>query len=258
MEAKVPSRQLGTESRTSRLAIASVSTVAWASGSRPVDTSAWSRKERSKRRLWPTSTAPPTNSRNEGSISPARGASDTIASLMPVSAVMNGGIRWSGRTKVWYVASSSPPRNRAAATSVSDAVAGDPPVVSTSTTTKVTWLRGVPSSSEDRCAAMLIGTQCSERVFGFRGPGGLFADGYRGAMGATASTRYRCAACGNLTRFDVVTGRRTKAFHHYSVGGDLAVEEEEVLEERIESVSCRWCGNGGAVETIESAPSTAG
>jgi len=82
--------------------------------------------------------------------------------------------------------------------------------------------------------------------------------GYRGVVDTSASVRYRCAACGNLTRFDVVTSRRTRAFHHYSVGGELAVEEEEVLAETVESVSCRWCGNGGSVETIESAPSAAG
>jgi len=75
--------------------------------------------------------------------------------------------------------------------------------------------------------------------------------------GATPATdpseavRYRCAACGNLTRFDVVTTRRTKAFHHYSVGGELTVEEVEVLEESVEDVTCRWCGNGNAVEVIE-------
>jgi hypothetical protein len=56
--------------------------------------------------------------------------------------------------------------------------------------------------------------------------------------------RYRCGECGNLTRFDVVTTRRTKAFHHYSVAGDLTVEDEEVLDEHIDDVSCRWCGAG--------------
>lgn len=65
-----------------------------------------------------------------------------------------------------------------------------------------------------------------------------------------AAVRYRCAACGNLTRFDVTSTRRTKAFHHYTVGGDLRVEEEEVLAESVEEVSCRWCGSGRAVETI--------
>ena len=63
------------------------------------------------------------------------------------------------------------------------------------------------------------------------------------------ASRYRCTACGNLTRFDVVTTRRTRAFHHYSVGGDLTVEDEVVLDERVESVECRWCGaSGDAVE----------
>ena len=62
-----------------------------------------------------------------------------------------------------------------------------------------------------------------------------------------ASPRYRCTACGNLTRFDVVTARRTSAFHHYTVGGELRIEEERVLEERVEDISCRWCGTGASV-----------
>ena len=45
-----------------------------------------------------------------------------------------------------------------------------------------------------------------------------------------SGTRYRCNACGNLTRFDVVGTRRTRAFHHYNMGGELTVEEEDVLE----------------------------
>jgi hypothetical protein len=64
------------------------------------------------------------------------------------------------------------------------------------------------------------------------------------------SPRYRCTACGNLTRFDVVESRRTKAFHHYSVGGELTVEDETVLHHEVESVTCRWCGTGTAVETL--------
>jgi hypothetical protein len=64
--------------------------------------------------------------------------------------------------------------------------------------------------------------------------------------GMVATARYRCSACGNLTRFDVVTARRSRAFHHYSIGGELQIEEEEVLEERVERVSCRWCGATGA------------
>lgn len=69
---------------------------------------------------------------------------------------------------------------------------------------------------------------------------------------ATDVVRYRCAACGNLTRFNVVTTRRTSAFHHFSVGGELAVEDVEVLEESVEEVTCRWCGNGNSVEILES------
>ena len=65
--------------------------------------------------------------------------------------------------------------------------------------------------------------------------------------------RYRCSACGNLTRFDVVMSRRTRAYHHYTVGGDLHIEDEAVLDEQVEDVTCRWCGNGGSVERIEGA-----
>jgi hypothetical protein len=61
-------------------------------------------------------------------------------------------------------------------------------------------------------------------------------------------TRYRCAACGNLTRFDVTVTRRTRAFHHYSLGGELTVEDTEVLSEVVEEVSCRWCASPRAVE----------
>ena len=45
---------------------------------------------------------------------------------------------------------------RAAATSVSEPLAGDPPVVSTSTTTKVTWWSGVPRSSKDPWRATVM------------------------------------------------------------------------------------------------------
>ena len=69
-------------------------------------------------------------------------------------------------------------------------------------------------------------------------------------------TRYRCAACGNLTRFDVTVTRRTRAFHHYTVGGDLTVETEQILSEDLEDVSCRWCGSGRAVEELR--PSESG
>ena len=65
--------------------------------------------------------------------------------------------------------------------------------------------------------------------------------------------RYRCSACGNVTRFDVVTDRRVRAFHHFSVGGELTVEDEEVLDERVVEASCRWCGHGRALEALDGA-----
>ena len=62
--------------------------------------------------------------------------------------------------------------------------------------------------------------------------------------------RYRCNACGNLTRFTVVSWRRTRAFHHFTLGGELAIEDEETLAEEIEEVACRWCGTGASVEEL--------
>jgi predicted nucleic acid-binding Zn ribbon protein len=61
------------------------------------------------------------------------------------------------------------------------------------------------------------------------------------------STRYRCTACGNLTRFDVTSTVRSRAFHHYTVGGELERQDVEILNESVEDVSCRWCGSGGSV-----------
>lgn len=64
------------------------------------------------------------------------------------------------------------------------------------------------------------------------------------------TTRYRCTACGNLTRFDVTVTRTTRSFHHYSVGGELQVDDVRVLSEHLDDVSCRWCGHGKAVEVM--------
>ena len=70
-------------------------------------------------------------------------------------------------------------------------------------------------------------------------------------------TRYRCAACGNLTRFDVTSTRRTRAFHHYTVGGELTIEDEQVLSEVVEEVSCRWCNSAKSVEALADSEATA-
>lgn len=66
-------------------------------------------------------------------------------------------------------------------------------------------------------------------------------------------SRYRCKACGNVTRFDVLATRRTKSFHHFSVGGELVVEEQEVLGEHVEQVTCRWCSGSRSVEEMPAA-----
>lgn len=68
-----------------------------------------------------------------------------------------------------------------------------------------------------------------------------------------AVTRFRCTSCGNLTRFDVTTTRRTRAFHHYTVGGELEVEDVTVLAEDLEAVECRWCGPAGVVVELDAA-----
>jgi len=69
-----------------------------------------------------------------------------------------------------------------------------------------------------------------------------------------ATTRYRCTACGNLTRFDVTVTRRSRAYHHYTLGGELQIDDFELLSEEVESVSCRWCGtSANVVEHVDDA-----
>lgn len=63
-------------------------------------------------------------------------------------------------------------------------------------------------------------------------------------------SRWRCAHCGNLTRFDVVRSSRSREFWHVDMGGVPEIEETEILEETIEAVLCRWCGHGDRVEMV--------
>jgi hypothetical protein len=63
-------------------------------------------------------------------------------------------------------------------------------------------------------------------------------------------TRYRCGACGNLTRFDVLTQQRARRFVHYTLAGDPEIEEEEILDEVVERVTCRWCGSADQIERV--------
>jgi hypothetical protein len=62
--------------------------------------------------------------------------------------------------------------------------------------------------------------------------------------------RWRCGGCGNLTRFDVVRSRRTAEFWHFDLAGDVVVEDTEVRDETVESVTCRWCGRADAIEVV--------
>lgn len=66
---------------------------------------------------------------------------------------------------------------------------------------------------------------------------------------------YVCAGCGNKTRFDVIETKKVRAFHHYTLGGELTVEEEEVLERTVQQIVCRWCGaSGDAIQGSQVAP----
>lgn len=69
-----------------------------------------------------------------------------------------------------------------------------------------------------------------------------------------AAHRWRCSGCGNLTRFDVTRTRRTTEFWHFDLAGDHRVEETEVREESVESVTCRWCGRSDAIEVVPRQP----
>lgn len=66
----------------------------------------------------------------------------------------------------------------------------------------------------------------------------------------TQETRWRCAACGNLTRFDVVRTLRLREYVHADLTGATTVEESETLGETVERVTCRWCGAVDQVELV--------
>lgn len=62
--------------------------------------------------------------------------------------------------------------------------------------------------------------------------------------------RWRCGGCGNLTRFDLTRTRRTTEYWHFDLAGDPVVEETEVLDQSVETVTCRWCGRSDAIELV--------
>lgn len=67
----------------------------------------------------------------------------------------------------------------------------------------------------------------------------------------SATTRWRCRQCGNLTRFDVTRTARTREYLHVDLAGEPVVEEREVLSEEVESVRCRWCDGVDTVELVD-------
>ncbi len=44
---------------------------------------------------------------------------------------------------------------------------------------------------------------------------------------------------------------RARAFYHFTLGGDLTVEEREILHRAVEKVVCRWCGSADSVAESE-------
>lgn len=77
------------------------------------------------------------------------------------------------------------------------------------------------------------------------------------AAGLQPGERYRCGACGNLTRFDVLTTERVRRFWHLDLSGSGVPEQVEPLEVTIESVTCRWCGSSDAIEIVGALTSAA-
>ncbi|HRY10300.1 MAG: hypothetical protein H6526_05400 [Actinobacteria bacterium] len=66
-----------------------------------------------------------------------------------------------------------------------------------------------------------------------------------------STTRWRCARCGNLTRFDVVRTTSSTQYWHFDLAGVPSVEEESIVRDEIQSVTCRWCGATDTVELVE-------
>ena len=61
-------------------------------------------------------------------------------------------------------------------------------------------------------------------------------------------TVYRCVQCGNKTRFDVFDVVRRRRFEHATLGGEVTVEDEEILTREVEKVVCSWCGRSDGIE----------
>lgn len=60
---------------------------------------------------------------------------------------------------------------------------------------------------------------------------------------------FRCRHCGNKTRFDVTESLTRRRYHHYTLGGDYTIDEEEILERDVLDVTCRWCDRSDGIES---------
>ncbi|MFN8076271.1 MAG: hypothetical protein U0Q15_12735 [Kineosporiaceae bacterium] len=67
----------------------------------------------------------------------------------------------------------------------------------------------------------------------------------------TPSTRWRCTACGNLTRFDLTRSSLVVEYVHVDLAGQARVEETTVVEDQWRQVRCRWCDGVDTVELVD-------
>lgn len=72
-------------------------------------------------------------------------------------------------------------------------------------------------------------------------------------VGLPAGSRYRCEACGNLTRFDVRVTERARRFWHAELSGEGRIESVADRDLVVDEVQCRWCGHGRGV-VVEPVP----
>ena len=154
--ASVPSLWSGTSARLqARRARPSVSRTVGSLQPSPSARAAPRRWPTSKRALWATSTVDSPSRRAQARkavrASPTGGAPATMALVMPVRTVIWAGMARPGFTRVDISDSTAPPRTRTAPISVMASAPGGPPVVSRSTTTKTTSLRGVPIWAKEAC-----------------------------------------------------------------------------------------------------------
>ena len=61
---------------------------------------------------------------------------------------------------------------------------------------------------------------------------------------------YRCSHCGNKTRFDVYDTVRRRRFEHATLGGEISIDEEEIIERRVDRIVCRWCDRDDGIEEL--------